>query len=179
MRPSTNEKIAPEKQKPVHGLLLQQALLLLVSCLLIAGFFQLPGNKAWFNDRVVAYWTDFTKQKNNLDPEQRKRERWGNDYLFSKQIAQSFARKKSGEKALVLLPPTDYFKERNIDYNVPEPAVFYYYTGLKTVWINSKDALRAGWMVRAVEGSLLIDSVRSRKDLADSIRAFTKYKLPL
>ena len=59
-----------------------------------------------------------------------------------------------------------------IAYHVPEPAIFYYYTGLKTTWANSKQASKANWYVRAVNGKLVMDSVKNNQDLSDSIKAF-------
>lgn len=167
------------KQKPDRPSIQKQLQLLLLSCLLLLVFFALPQNRRWLTDKPFSYWTDFLRQKDRLGPEQRKRNRWGNNYIFSKRIAAFFEQKKIKEKVLVLLPPADYFKKHNVSYEVPEPAVFYYYTGLKTVWINSKNALKANWMVRAKSGSILIDSIRDKQAFADSIRALKKYKLPL
>jgi hypothetical protein len=157
-------------------MLKKQALLFLLSCLLMGLFFLLPRNNVWLKTRPLTYLKEFVQQKNNLDWEYRKRTRWGNAYTLSKQIAGLLGPERERANLLVLIPPRDYFKDRNIDYPVPEPAVFYYYTGIKTIWANSKEASKANRVVRAVNGRLLVDVVTNDYALADSLRTFRKYK---
>jgi hypothetical protein len=166
-------------KQQANRLLPKQLFLFLVSCTLLLLFFLLPRNNTWLSARPLKYAKEFVHQKDHLATEYRKQMRWGNDYRFSKQIAGFFERQNHKEKALVLLPPKGYFKNRKVAYNVPEPAVFYYYTGLKTVWINSSNAGEANWLVRAHNGAIIIDAVTDKRILADSIRAFKKYKLSL
>jgi hypothetical protein len=150
-----------------------------LSGLLLVWFCLLPYNRQWFSQRIVGYWNDFLIQKNNPEPEYRKIKRWGSDYTVSKQIAGFFSNNDSSKNLLVLIPPSAYFKERKIDYHVPEPAVFFYYTGLKTTWINSTEALKANWMVTANNGVLKFVPVKDEKILLDSIAAFKKYPVGL
>lgn len=153
-------------------------ILFIISLLLIAGFFLLPPNREWLGT-VFSYARDFQQQRNHLDRETRMRKRFGNDYTFSQIIADTFARKGNKDAVLVLMPPTTYFTKMGIKYHVPEPAVFYYYTGLKTVWANSKEAVRAGWYVRVAQGKIIIDSVTDIKSLQDTIIAFRKLGVSL
>lgn len=127
------------------------------------------------SDRVLPYWNDFQKQKSRLRLEDRKIQRYKTAYTFSKQIAQFFKRKGIQNKVLVLLPPSAYFKKNGLDYPVPEPAVFYYFTGLKTVSAQSSEAVKANWMIRADKGQLIMDSITSPAVLKDSIRVFQKF----
>jgi hypothetical protein len=113
-----------------------------------------------------------------LNIEHRKIERWKRDYVVSKQIADSFAVAHISN-AIVLIPPSAYFKERKTNYHVPEPAVFYYYTGLKTIWINSSHAMNANWMVTANNGVLKMIPVTDKNVLKDSLAAFKKFPLSL
>jgi len=149
------------------------------SVLLLLWFCFLPHNRQWFNQRIIGYWNDFLIQKNDLTIEHRKVKRWEESYTVSKQITNLLPEGTDSSKVLVLLPPSAYFKERKINYHVPEPAVFYYYTGLKTTWINSAEALKANWMVTADNGSLKLVPVSDQKILLDSINAFKKYPVDL
>ena len=149
------------------------------SLLLLLWFFLLPKNREWFNQRIIGYWNDFTVQKDRPDIEHRKVKRWEESYTFSKQISDFFSNNHNRDSVLVLIPPSAYFRERNIDYHVPEPAVFYYYTGLKTTWINSAEALKVNWMVTGNNGSLKLVPVSDKKVLSDSINAFKKYPVSL
>ncbi|WP_315821984.1 hypothetical protein [Paraflavitalea speifideaquila] len=80
---------------------------------------------------------------------------------------------------LVLMPPSNYFHKMGIKYHVPEPAVFYYYTGLKTIWANSKEAVQANWFVRVYQGEIIVDSVTDKKKLQDTIGVFQKMGVTL
>lgn len=142
-------------------------------------FLNIEGNKQWFNDRVLVYWDDFKEQKLNLDIEERKLMRYQNDYLLAKNITGFFEKRGSANKVLVLLPPTDYFNAHGFDIHIPEPAVFYYYTGLKTIWANSPEASQANWYITANSGRLFFDSVINKAALLDTIAAFKKYKISL
>lgn len=158
---------------------MKQAILTLVGVVLLILFFLLPKNQSWFNGRIVGYWNDFNFQRHDLDPEVRKIERWGNSYLFSKQIADYLSKRGARNNALILLPPTSYFKERSVDYHVPEPAVFYYYTGVKSTWIDSKQSATANWMVAADHGQLKIIPVKDKQMMNDSLAVFNKYPVRL
>jgi hypothetical protein len=150
-------------------------LLTFISVSVLYLFFQFPRNNEWFTKRILTYWKDFKHQKNQLSLEQRKIKRWEHSYTFSKRITHFIAQQQDMTKALVLLPPTSYFKEKEVSYSVPEPAVFYYYTGLKTVWVHSPEAIKVNWMVVANNGDLKIVPVTDRKALSDSLAKFQKY----
>jgi hypothetical protein len=145
------------------------------SLMLLLWFILLPGNRQWFNLRIIGYWNDFLLQKDSLDIEHRKAKRWEESYTISKQIASLLPEGYNKNTTLVLIPPSTYFIERKIDYRVPEPAVFYYYTGLKTTWINSSEASKANWIVTADNDSVKLIPASNQKALLDSINAFKKY----
>ena len=152
-------------------------ILLALSILMVVGFFLLPQNSEWISDRILPYWSDLRKQKKHLEIEERKIDRYGSSYTYSKMIDDFFEKKGVDENVLVLVPPTSYFTARGIKYHVPEPAVFYYFTGLKTVWVNSPEAIKANWYVRVAQGEIIIDSASSH--LSDSIKAWLKYPVSL
>jgi hypothetical protein len=142
---------------------------------LIIAFFLLPRNRQWA-EMVYSYWTDYQWQRDNTDLEMRMRKRFGNNYTYSKHIADLLEKKGVKDEALVLMPPSNYFKKLGVPYHVPEPAVFYYYTGLKTIWANSNDAIKANWYVRVSGKQLLIDSVTNQNAFRDTIEAFKKLR---
>ena len=154
-------------------------LLTFISTSVLYLFFQFPRNNEWFTKRILAYWNDFNTQKKHPGIEERKKKRWETSYTVSKQIAGFFAKNQKAKNAIVLIPPSGYFKERGIDYDVPEPSVFYYYTGLRTTWINSPVASQAGWMIIADKGRYQIIQVTDKKVLTDSIDFFKRYPLDL
>lgn len=141
----------------------------------IAAFFLLPRNREWAAT-VLSYWKDYQWQRDNTDLETRMTKRFGNNYVFSKQIADMFEKRGTKDRALVLMPPSNYFTKMGAQYHVPEPAVFYYYTGLKTIWANSNDAIKANWYVRVSGNLLVVDSVTDLRAFRDTIAAFKKLR---
>lgn len=151
---------------------------LILTCtgiVLIIAFFLLPRYQKWAGT-VYSYWTDYQWQRDNTDLETRMTKRFGNSYTYSKHIAEALEKKGVKDKALVLMPPGNYFTKMGLSYHVPEPAVFYYYTGLKTIWANSNDAIKANWYVRVSGKELIIDSVRDLNAFGDTIAAFKKLR---
>lgn len=158
-------------------MLKRQLILLSVSLIVLSAFFLLPENKAWA-DKVISYWKEFPKQQKEQGKEARLIKRFGDDYTFSVLIAEKM--KKNGQQnALVLMPPTNYFTKAGLKYHVPEPAVFYYFTGIKTVWANSSQAINADWYIRVNEGKLLLNRGTDKASLKDTIAAFQKLGVTL
>jgi hypothetical protein len=157
-----------------------KAFILLVAAVIsMLIFFGLEPNKLWLNQRILPYWEDFKEQKLNLDLEERKLARYQTDYLFAKNVTGFFEKRGNAGKVLLLLPPSDYFTANGLQIHVPEPAVFYYFTGLKTIWANSPEATKANWYITVKNGGLVFDSVTNKQALQDTIAAFKKFKISL
>ena len=152
----------------------KQITLLAVSLMILSGFFLLPRNQSWMAYRILPYWNDISYQKSRLDLEERKRSRYRGSYIYSRQIA-NFFHQKNQDSAIVLLPSTSYFNFHGIKYHVPEPAVFYYYTGLRTLWTNNRNVNDANWLVRVEGGKFIFDSITSAQQLADTLKSFKQF----
>ena len=159
-------------------MLKKELALAIISLLLITGFFILPRNQKWAAV-ILSYWQSFPNQSRHLDKNYRMELRFENDYRYSRQIADYFKNKRMQDAVLVLMPPTNYFTKMGMHYHVPEPAVFYYYTGLKTIWANSEEAFKAGWYVQVNDGKLSIDSVTDRSKFQQTIHMFRKLGVTL
>jgi hypothetical protein len=180
-QPVTPSPAAVSPQKPVTPATtsgFKGFILLVTAVISLLIFFGLEPNKRWLNERIMAYWEDYKEQKLNLDLEERKEMRY-DGYRFAKNITGFFEKRGSADKVLVLVPPTDYFRANGLDIHVPEPAVFYYFTGLKTIWANSPEASKANWFITVKNNGLLFDSVTNKQALLDTIAAFNKYKISL
>lgn len=142
-------------------------------------FFFIPQNKEWLKGRIVGYYGQFPQEIHNMGIEHRMAYRFEGSYTYSKQIADFFNPRKNKNTALVLVPPTAYFEQQGIAYHVPEPAVFYYYTGLKTLWANSTNAASANWYAHVKDGKIVIDSVTNSTSLKDTLTTFKKFNISL
>ena len=83
-------------------------------------------------------------------------------------------RRKNRKISVVLIPPTSYFSKMGVNYHVPVSPVFYYYTGIKTVWANNPHAAEANWYVRINNGQIVVEPATDKKALQDTIAAFIK-----
>lgn len=146
---------------------------------LIAGFFLIPPHKIWLSERLVPYGKDFLEQRKKLDIEHRKQERFGYFYTCCKQMTAPFATRPDKKNILVLMPPTAYFKKAGIKYEVCEPGIFYYFTGIRTVPVTSSNALKANWYIRVENKKIIVDSVADINSLRDTIAAMKKMAAPL
>jgi hypothetical protein len=170
----------PKQQAPATTTNGFKAFILLVAAVIsMLIFFGIEPNKLWLTQRIMPYWEEYKEQKLNLDLEERKLARYQNDYLFAKNVTGFFEKRGNANKVLLLLPPTDYFVANGLQIHVPEPAVFYYMTGLKTIWANSPEAIKANWVITAKNGGLGFDSVINKQVLQDTIAAFKKFKITL
>ncbi len=132
-------------------------------------------NKDWFA-RVCSYWDDFLEQQNEPGTEARKIARYGNAYTISLSIEQYLEKNGEKDKAIVLVPPAAYFTAHQINYPVPEPAVFYYYTSLKTVRTNTKDPSVINWVVLVENGSLVLKKIETAAQRAAILASLSQFK---
>jgi hypothetical protein len=115
----------------------KQLLLALFSTMVIVIFLGVPFHRNWFASKVIAPLKILQEQLVYMEPVERLAGRLGNSYMISLAVADNIRKRNEEKTAIILLPPKAYIKEQQADYPVPEPAVFYYYTGLKSKWINS------------------------------------------
>ncbi|WP_298737717.1 hypothetical protein [uncultured Chitinophaga sp.] len=135
-------------------------------------------NRSWFS-RIAGYWRAFPSQAAQPDLEARKVSRYGNAYILSRSIALSLERAGKKETALVLVPPTSYFKAKGLNYHVPEPAVFYYYTSLKTVRPDTKDTANINYVVSVENKDIAIRKVKDKQQLSKILAEYRKYRITL
>lgn len=152
----------------------KKIILLLTAIVMISGFFLVPPHKKWLSTRLVPYWKDFLKQRDKLDIEYRKQDRFGYFYTCCKQMTAPFAARTDKKNILLLMPPTAYFKKAGINYETCEPGIFYYLTGIRTVPVSSSNALKANWYIRVENKKIIVDSVTDINSLRDTIAAMKK-----
>ncbi len=144
-------------------------------CLLI--YTRIGYNKTWFA-KVAYYWNDFITQKDSdLTEEQIKEERWGPGYKISMQIKDLMAQRKVQHPVLLFEPNT--YLEKTAGFKMPEPIVFYYFTGIKAVWTNSRSVAEATHIVRFRKSRMYIDSIPSKEVLQQLITSYKAFPATL
>ena len=93
--------------------------------------------KDWVQSKPLHYWNEFLNQKDDdASLEDIRKSRYGLPYVISMKV-KDFMEKKGATDRVILMEPNSYYQDaQHLKLRMPEPAVFYYYTGLRAVWMN-------------------------------------------
>jgi hypothetical protein len=153
-------------------------LLTIISALLVILVLNLGYYKDWFQAKPLQYWTDFLKEKDDtLSTEGIMASRYGISYTMSMKIKRVLE-EKHVVHPIILFEPNSYYRDSLHIYpkiRVPEPAVFYYYTGLEGVWINSPDAGKANYLVRITSKGVGLDAIKTPEQRQQLLAFYNKY----
>ena len=154
-------------------------LLTLTSCLLVFLVINAGYYGEWFRGKPRQYWFDFLKEKEDTADEAGiKKDRYGISYTISMRIKEAVEKRKMPH-AVILFEPNSYYRDSLHIYpaiRAPEPAVFYYYTGLEGVWTNSPDVNKANFIVRiSQKKGVTLDDIRSPQQLQQILAGFKKF----
>jgi len=154
--------------------ILTLAAAVLVILLLNTGYYS-----QWFREKPRAYWSEFLKEKDDTAGEVSiKKMRYGISYTIAMKVKEVVEKRKMPH-AVILFEPNSYYRDSLHIYNsirAPEPAVFYYYTGLVGVWTNSPDVRKANFIVRiSQKKGVTLDDIRSPEQLQQILASFKKY----
>ncbi|MFT4061433.1 MAG: hypothetical protein QM642_03640 [Edaphocola sp.] len=130
-------------------------------------------NEDFLSGRIVQYWEDYKTQREDLEPETRLTMRHGASYVYSKNIAEVVKKAGAGPKDIALVPTTEFFASKGIDYPVPEPSVFYYFTGMRTYRPGNTMKELPKWYVYFEGQRVFIEKIDSKAKL-DSILTVQK-----
>lgn len=132
----------------------------------------------WFRSRPVKYWSDFQKEKDDtLDAEGIMKARYGITYTIAMSIKQA-AQARHIANPVILLEPNSYYRDSlHIYPNVrsPEPAVFYYYTGMEAVWINSPDTGKINLLVTVTKKGVKLEFIHNEQEREKVLAYYRKF----
>ena|ERR1700722_4182080 len=157
---------------------MKSLILTLVSFLLILLTLNVGYYPTWFKAKPVGYWNDLMKEINDtLDPSGIMKSRYGVSYLISMRVKEVM-QKKGVSHPVILFEPNSYYRDSLHIYpnvHAPEPAVFYYYTGLEGVWINSPDVEKANYLVKVTKKGVTLDAIRTPEQLQQILAFYRKF----
>src|ERR1700743_1654734 len=133
-----------------------------VSFLLILVTINVGYYSTQFNTRPLQYWSDFSKEKDVTDPVEIMKGRYGISYTIATKGKET-VEKKVVAHPIILFEPNGYYRDSLHIYpkvRAPEPAVFYYYTGMEGVWVNSPDVEKANFIVRVGKKGVTLDAIK-------------------
>ena len=156
----------------------RQAILTVISVLIIVFFFSIDAYKTWFTDKVMRANKEIPEQLSYMEIEERKAIRWNSPYIVSKNVLDYITQNGGDTDALVLLPPRELTKKANVNFMTPEPVVFYYYTGLRSKWANMPGADSCNYAVVIANGQIQLAKV-DQMQLQAILSEYRKYKITL
>lgn len=151
--------------------------LTLVAILIIVCYFNIPFYNNWLNTNLLNPAFDVFALSKQMDPEQRKVNRFGYTYMVYREMAQVL-RKSNMKDPVLLLPPDGYLRDNQVrDINACEPAIFYYFTGLHSVWYTSPNVAKANCVVIPDgHGKVMLKKIENKSELDSLLAIFRKYK---
>lgn len=134
--------------------------------------------KVWFQEKPAQYWSSFLKEKDDtLDQTAIRRERYGVVYTICMRVKDVIEKKKVAHP-VILFEPNSFYKDSLHIYpgiHAPEPAVFYYFTGLEGVWTNSPNVNKANFFLRMSKKGLQLDAINNPQQLKRVLDFYKKY----
>ena len=146
---------------------------LLIVLVLNAGYY-----REWFQAKPVQYWSDFLKEKDDtLDEVGIMKSRYGVSYTISMRVKEVMEQRHVAHPVILFEPNSYYRDSLHIYPNVhaPEPAVFYYYTGLEGVWTNSPDVAKANFLIRITKKGVALDVIKNPQQLQQILASYKKF----
>jgi hypothetical protein len=146
---------------------------LLIVLVLNAGYY-----REWFQAKPVQYWSDFLKEKDDtLDAVGIMKSRYGVSYTISIRVKEIMEQRHIAHPVILFEPNSYYRDSLHIYPNVhaPEPAVFYYYTGLEGVWTNSPDVIKANFLVKITKKGVALDVIKTPQQLQQILASYKKF----
>lgn len=156
----------------------RRVLLLFASILFIYLFFNTEATHIWLEDRILPFRRHVKEDLHHMSLKDRKEIRWGGSYIGAQGLANYFKREHIKDP-LVLIPPQDYFTRNGINIMMPEPIVFYYYSGLRTTLPNSPYLYKAQYAL-AIDSAMNTDILHltSKEDIDRIVKAYTTVYKP-
>ena len=134
--------------------------------------------REWFQAKPVQYWSDFLKEKDDtLDAVGIMKSRYGVSYTISMRVKEVMEQRHIAHP-VILFEPNSYYRDSLHIYpniHAPEPALFYYYTGLEGVWTNSPDVGKANFLVRITKKGVALDVIKTPQQLQQILAAYKKF----
>ena len=157
----------------------KRVILFFISVATVLLLYLVPVYKSWIYHRILVPDANgnFFSQIHHLDPEERKEMRYGHPYIFYKSLVQQF-NENGILNVFLLLPPNEYLTLMKVkDMMIPEPGVFYYYTGINSVNINSPDVRQANWALAVVDtGNVRMTRIKSPEQLDAYLKLYKNYQ---
>jgi hypothetical protein len=154
----------------------KKIVLTLISIVIILIFFSVPLNNTWLNEKIFNDNFSVQDQMQNTNVEYRMEYRFGASYNGYKTVARMLEAQKA-QDVLLLMPPVPYIHEQRVEggFESAEPAVFYYFTGIKSVCAISPNVRSANWAFVVENHKMWLRKITDPKSLDNLLATYKKY----
>jgi hypothetical protein len=152
--------------------------LTLLSILSIVLIYSVPFYNNWFHEKIFTENNDMMDQMDHLSYEERMLFRFGASYNVYKAVVKMVT-SSSGPPPIILIPTNNYVRAMKVggDFLMAEPAVFYYFTGIKGVLATSPDADKANWVLLVEGQQMAIRTIKDKNDFNALVATYKKYPM--
>ncbi len=152
--------------------------LTLISILVIVLYFNIPFYNNWLNTNLLSPSFDIFALSKQTEVEQRKINRYGYSYAIYSEMGRIFKEAKM-DSPVLLLPPDAFLKEQGVrDFATVEPAIYYYFTGMRGVWPNSPGVEKANAVIIPDgHGKVMLKRISGKDELNMILADLKKYKI--
>lgn len=148
--------------------------LLLASVAFILLFFLAPANNVWLTGRLWPYIASFPLEKDHMSLDDRKAYKYRESYMILMNAA-NYLSSHNAVDPVILLPPNSYIREQHVKLHVPEPVVFYYFTGYRAVWTDSPGVENADWALLIHDGKVHLAHLKGPEQLQELLALYKDY----
>jgi hypothetical protein len=150
----------------------RKIVLFLASAFITILFFQTPTVNFWVKDKILIFTEEFYDGLGIMELEERRLVKLQGYYQGSIATKHILPKLKI-DSPLLLVPPASYYKQFDEVISIPEPIVFYYFTGIRTTQMNCADVYKANCAMIFEEKLFQITKITERRQI-DSVLA--RYK---
>jgi len=155
---------------------MKRLLLTIISTSVLLLLLAFSNYRNWFLDKPLDYWYGFcTEVRHPASLEEVRRIRYGLPYTLSKKIQEAVKAGHLHDPVFLFEPNSFYHDSLHIDLHMPEPAVFYYFTGLQGVWMNSPTVQKANYLVMIRKGEMKIEHIRTPRQLQEILTRYRSF----
>lgn len=153
----------------------KKLILLCISVVSILIYFAIPFYNDWLKVRILNTHLSIFFQAQNMDINIRREMRYGNPYLIAMQ-ASKILEKANVQDPVILLPPSGFLKTQNIfDFDI-DPPVFYYFTGIRSVYATSPGVeMATSALVPNNMHKIVLKKIYNKQDLDKIISIYKPY----
>jgi hypothetical protein len=151
--------------------------LFLFAVLAVLLLYRTPAYHKWVTGKFGGEYTGFKDDIQHLSVPERMDSRFGTTYEAQMAIV-NMLHKVRAVDPVMLFPPKSYvnaLKPSDGNFDVPEPAVFYYFTGIRSVDKTSQSVNAANWVLLVRDHKLMVFRIRSDRYRDSLLTVFKQY----